>query len=243
LKGKLFRPRYLSFDRNEEDLVLNQNDQESAGSAGTLPAQQPANVQSSNGQTSPGLNMTNIPQQTPKSKRSKTALIIVATVVVVLVIAAVMLMGSTANRSTVGEIKNGGYLAYSANGAGPSGQSITGNLTMTFDNVTSTRYTIEESFNMNGLTFNSSENMTMINGSWVASSSDGSANLTSPVLIGQQTLQTNFGQKTTDHYSETYTGYTYEFWQDNGNQMLYQLKFTYSSGLVITCVLTSTNMT
>jgi hypothetical protein len=181
-------------------------------------------------------------QPEPKRNKTKIALVVVAAIVVVLVIASIMLIGGASNRSTAGNVKNGGYLAYSAVGTGPTGQPITGNMTMTFENVTATGYSIRDSFTVNGLTSYSSENMSLIDGNWVASSSDGSANLTAPVLIGHETLQTNFGQKSTDHYSESYTGYTYEFWQDSGNQMLYQLRFTYSFGMVLTCDLTSTNM-
>lgn len=221
---------------------MTEKDHDGGSSNGNLIAEQPVDLKGGNAQTPNGAQMTTFNQSAPKPKRTMMALVVVAGVVVVLVIAAILLIGVGDNKSTAGEIRNGGYLAYSAVGTGPTGQSLNGNLTMTFENVTKTSYSIRDSFTINGVTSNSSENMTLINGDWVASSPDGSANLTSPVMVGHETLQTHFGQKSTDHYSETYPGYTYEFWQDNGSNMIYQLRFTYSFGMTLTCDLTATNM-
>lgn len=228
----------------KERICVNQNGDEGFKSVSAPAPEKNNDIPAGGSPAPPTMNMNAAPMQTTRTKRPRTVMVILAAVVVVVIVSAVLLigLGGTSNGSSSGEIRNGGYLTYSVKGLESSGQSIAGNLTMTFDNVTTTSYSMKESFSIMGQTVNSSEDMKMVNGQWTASSGDGSANMTTPKLIGQETLQTNFGQKTTNHYSEKYDDYTYEFWQDSGSQLLYQLKFSFSYGTVLTCSLTSTNM-
>ncbi len=187
--------------------------------------------------------MTVNSQPTPTPKKSKTVLVVVAAVIVVVVVAALLLvgMGGITNGSTAGQIKNGSYLDYSGTGTTATGQQLAGSVTISFNNVTSANYTMRESITINGQTTNLSQIVNSSTESWVTSTGSGSLN-ESAKLIGQQTLQTNFGQKTTNHYSENFSGYLYEFWEDSSNGVLYEMKFTYTDGGEFTCMLTSTNM-
>ena len=188
------------------------------------------------------------PQQASKPARSKKGIVVVGVVILVAVIAAVLLMGSILGGSTnghpVGAIYDGSYLRYSAVQTS-GGYVSTGNLTFTFDNVTTSSYSTHSSIvfdNQNPLSNNYYDynNVYIINGDWTKTfvfiSTSGA-----PTLIGQEKLNTNYGEKTTNHYSGVNGGGTLEFWEDVSNQMLYQIQYTDSNGVDV-YKLTNTNM-
>lgn len=148
----------------------------------------------------------------PKPKKSKTVLVIIVAVIVFVIVAGALLlmgMGGTSNGSSAGQIKNGSYLDYSGTGTTASGQQLVGSVAISFDNVTSANYTMKESITINGQTTNLSQIVDPSIESWITSSGFGSLNESAQKMIGQETLQTNFGQKTTKHYSENFSGYLY----------------------------------
>ena len=168
----------------KERICVNQDGEEGFKSVSAPAAEKINDIPASGSPAPPAMDMSATPTQTTKTKRPRTVMVIVAAVVVVVIVSAVLLIGlGTSNGSSAGEIRDGGYLTYSVKGLEPSGQSIAGNLTMTFDNVTTTSYSMKESFSLMGQTVNSSEDMKMVNGQWTASSGDGSANMTTPKLI------------------------------------------------------------
>jgi ABC-type amino acid transport substrate-binding protein len=144
-------------------------------------------------------------------------------------------------KSTPMPIQNGSYLNYSGTGTGGT-QGLTGGMVISFGNLTSTGYVMTESITINGQTTKDSQTMNDSAGTWIDASSgeNGSAGL--PTFVGMENLQTNFGPRATDHYVEHFTGYTYDYWEDSSNQMLYQMKYTYTNGAIFTFKLTSTNM-
>lgn len=191
------------------------------------------------------------PQQVPKPARSKKGIVIVGVVVLAVIIAAILLMGSilggTTNGHPAGAIYDGSYLKYSmVQTSGP--YTYTGNLTFTFNNVTTTSYSLRSSGifdEWNSLSndynrFDYSNDYNIINGDWTnnfaLSSTSGI-----PILIGQETLNTNYGQKTTNHYSGINDGGTVEFWKDVSNHIVYKMQYTDSNGIDV-YKLTNTNM-
>lgn len=247
-------PKNVKYRKVEEVEELDQNDQEMVVSAGTAPADQPASASGNAGQARPAMSST-APQPAPGPKKSRTVLMVAvaAIVVVVVVVAALLLLGNggtsngafngtTNNGSLAAQIHDGSYLEYSGTITIPTGGTMTGTISITFSNTTSTSYTMTESITIYGHTTTVSQKVNRTTESWINSSSGTTGTVGQQTLVGTETLQTNFGTKTTNHYTTSYSGYTYDYWEDTSSQMLYKMQFTYGTGGTFSCTLTSTNM-
>jgi hypothetical protein len=202
-------------------------------------------VAQQSGQTPPVGYSTGLPQQTSKPKRSKKGIVVVGIVVIAVIIAALLLsgpiMGGSTNGHPAGQIYNGSYLTFTITGTSLYGLPLSGTETLTFNNVTATSYSLKQTTTFNGVSSSTSSNYQMSNGDWTSTFSLNSYSVT-PTLVGQESIQTNYGQKTTYHYSESNIGGTIGFWKDTGNQIIYQLSYYDTAGDSLTWKLTGTNM-
>jgi hypothetical protein len=190
-------------------------------------------------------NATPTPQQASGPRRSKKGIALVGGIVVVVIIAALLLAGpllsGITNGHPTGQIYNGSYLKFSISGM-IDGQSRIGSVTLTFNNVTSTSFSLKESGTTNGqANVEYSSNYQMTNGDWTTVFKQGSSSSGS-LLMGQETLQTNYGQKITNHYVFTTNYGNLGLWKDVNNPMVYQIQNSYSNGESVIWELTDTNM-
>jgi hypothetical protein len=234
---------------------LDQTDQGKVAGAGTPPGGQAASVPANAGQAPSAMISTNAPQQSPGPRKSRTVLIAIAAIVVIIVIVTALILmgdggtsngasnGATNNGSMAGQIRDGSYMNYTGIGTMSTGQTLTGTIAISFSNMTSTSYTMTESITINGHSTTLSQSVNKSTGSWINLASGTNGTTGSKTLVGQESLQTNFGEKTTNHYTTSFSGYKFDYWEDASSQILYKMQFTYTTGGTFICTLTSTNMT
>ncbi len=188
----------------------------------------------------------------PKGLTRTRGLLTIAAVLIIffVVILAVALIGSyllgpsnNGNSNDIPGIANGQYLRYSAT-ITTSAHDFTGTMRIDISNVTANNFTMTYTYTINGVNQVTKQLENYSGNDWsTASFSDAnSSDNTSMTLVGQEQISTVYGNEMTDHYTANYSGYTYDTWSGTTNGCPYKLKFSYSDGMIVTCVLQDTNI-
>lgn len=183
------------------------------------------------------------PQASTPKPKSRSIWIVVAVVVIVIVVIAVVLLVGLNHEGSSSSIENGDYMTYDVNVVSGS-QFATGTLRIDISNVMPNNLTVTYTITTSIRSSSFSQVMNYTGGDWATASvgdSGGSSDGSPITLVGHQTISTVYGNKAVDHYTTTYSGYTYDYWAGT-NGCPYKLLFIYSNGMTMECTLSSTNI-